>query len=101
MAAASSRAASHVVVMAEGLTSAVRAREVTRAFVSFARARALFRGVSLSRERARARDLRRRCARERVFERGVSIDRSRDGGGAREGVGTMGAMARMWLMFPR
>ena len=86
--------------MAEDLTSAVRAREVTRAFVSFARARALFRGLSLSRERARARDLRRRCARERVFERVVSIDRSRDGG-AREGPGTMGAMARMWVVFPR
>ena len=72
--------------MAEDLTSAVRARELTRAFGSFARARALFRGVSLSRER----DIRRRWARERVFERGVSIDRSRGGGGAR-GIGSDGS----------
>ncbi len=86
--------------MAEDLTSAVRAREVTRAFVSFARARALFRGLSLSRERERERDLRRRCARERVFERVVSIDRSR-AAREREGLGTIETMPRPWLMFPR
>ena len=86
---------------------------MTRAFVSFARARALSSEVSLARPpttevslslartRVRERDLGRRWARERVFERVVSIDRSRDGKGAREGPGTMGAMARMWVVFPR
>ena len=74
---------------------------MTRAFVSFARARALSSEVSLARTRVRERDLGRRWARERVFERVVSIDRSRDGKGAREGPGTMGAMARMWVVFPR
>ena len=74
---------------------------MTRAFVSFARARALSSEVSLARTRVRERDLGRRWARERVFERVVSIDRSRDGKGARVGPGTMGAMARMWVVFPR
>ena len=69
---------------------------MTRAFVS-SRARARASEVSLARTRARERDLGRRWARERVFERVVSIDRSRDGKGAREGPGTMGAMARMWV----
>lgn len=53
IAAASSRLASHVVVMAEDLTSAVRARDATRAFVSLVFSRALFRGLSRANARAR------------------------------------------------
>ena len=76
----------------------VRATRPARS--SRSRSRAPSSEVSLARTRARERP-RRRFSRERVFERVVSIDRSRDGKGAREGSGTMGAMARMWVVFPR
>ena len=85
--------------MAEDLTSAVRAREVTRAFVSFARARALFRGVSLA--NARARETSVVGGRARGFSSAASRSIDRATGGAREGSGAMGATARMCLMVPR
>ena len=70
--------------------------DVTRAFVSLA----LFRGVS--RERAREREISVVDGRARGFSSASSrsIDRA-TGRGAREGPGTMGAMMRMWVVFPR
>ena len=75
--------------MAEDLTSAVRARELTRAFGSFARARALFRGVSLANARARETSVVGGRARGFSSAASRSIDRA-TGGGAR-GIGSDGS----------
>ena len=76
----------------------VRATRPARS--SRSRSRAPSSEVSLARTRARERLPSSVCAREGFRARRLDRSIARRGG-AREGVGTMGAMARMWLMFPR